>query len=83
MDSLFAMNQAHGHLPTQAEKVIKYANFGGRFLDALWDDILGHFWHHFGSVLGPFWEQNGRKRRSKNRLKKRSEKSHAGVRDGS
>ena len=37
------MNQAHGHLPTQAEKVLKYVNVGGRFLDALWDIILEHF----------------------------------------
>ena len=75
LDLLFAVNQAHGHLPTQAEKVIKYANFGGRFLDALWDGILGHFWHHFGSILGPFWGQNGQKRRSKNRSKKGRQKS--------
>ena len=79
LDSLFAINQAHGHLPTQAEKVIKYANFGGRFLDALWDSILEHFWHHFGSIWGPFWGQNCQKRRPKNGWKKRSEKSHAGV----
>ena len=75
LDLLFAVNQAHGHLPTQAEKVIKYANFGGRFLDALWDGILGHFWHHFGSILGPFWGQNGQKRRSKNGSKKGRQKS--------
>ena len=43
LDTLFAMNQAHGHLPTQAEKIRKYANFGGRFLDSLWDGILGYF----------------------------------------
>ena len=79
LDLLFAVNQAHGHLPTQAEKVRKYVNFGGRFLDALWDGILEHFWHHFGSILGAFWGQNGQKRWSKNRWKKRSEKSHAGV----
>ena len=75
LDLLFAVNQAHGHLPTQAEKVRKYANFAGRFLDSLWDDIWEHFWHHFGSILGPFWRQNGQKRRSNKRLKKRSENS--------
>ena len=75
LDLLFAVNQAHGHLPTQAEKVRKYANFAGRFLDSLWDDIWEHFWHHFGSILGPFWRQNCQKRRSNKRLKKRSENS--------
>ena len=75
LDLLFAMNQAHGHLPTQAEKVVKHANFEGRFLDALWDGILEHFWHDFGSILGPFWGQNGQKRRSKNLSKKGRQKS--------
>ena len=79
LDLLFAANQAHGQLPTQAEKVITYVNFGGLFLDALWDSIWEPFWHHFGAILGPFLGPNCQKRRSKNLWKKRSEKSHAGV----
>ena len=74
LDSLFAMNQAHGHLPTQAEKVPKSAILGGRLLDALWDGILGHFWQHVGSILGPFWAQNCQNRRSQNRLDKKVQK---------
>ena len=75
LDLLFAANQAHGHLTTQAEKVIKYVNFGGRFLAALWDSISEpfwrHFWRHFGTILGSKWpkaavqkamEKKGRKK---------------------
>ena len=58
---LFAMNQAHGHLPTWAEKVITYGNLGGRFLDALWDGILEHVWHPFGSIVERFGRQYGKK----------------------
>ena len=30
----------------------KYVNFGGRFLDSLWDGILGISLHNFGTMLG-------------------------------
>ena len=55
LDSLFAMNQAHGHLPTQTEKVIKYANFGGRFLGRHFGAFLASFWLRFGTILGTKW----------------------------
>ena len=54
LDIAFAANQAHRHLPTQAEKVTRYGNFGDRFLAALWDSILEpfgrHLWCHFGTI---------------------------------
>ena len=57
-----------------AEQVIKYVNFGGRFLAALWDSILEPFGSIFGAILGSFWGQNCEKRRSKKRWKKTGRK---------
>ena len=59
LDTVFTANQAHGHMPAQAENVIKYVNFWGRFVDGLRDVILepfwDHFWSHFGTILGSEW----------------------------
>ena len=30
-------------------------DFGGRFVDALWDGILEYLLDQFGSISGPFW----------------------------
>ena len=64
LDILFVMNQAHGPLPTQAEKVTKYVNFWRCFLDGIVNGILEHLRVYFGSIFGPFWDQNCQKRRS-------------------
>ena len=76
LDLLFVMNQAHWHLPAQAEKVIKYVNFGGRFLAALWDSISEpfwrHFWRHFGTILGSKWRKTAVQKAMEKKGRKKS-----------
>ena len=57
LDLLFAMNQAHGHLPTQAEK-----SENMRILQVVsWTPFGTAFWAIFGTILVPFWDHSGSK----------------------